>query len=366
MSSPNFGDYLIAGAGGAAQGFFDNQVKENEAAKLKAEQERQTKLLLLRDELAAKREMAKQKDQQAFELDKLGKTQAFTAAESQKERAQKLVDTESKNEFEMRKLGAESSARMKEAEKKHGYDVEIEGIRADKRSEDRVNKARTELRKEFQKAVADRAKGPFSDQSKAPLEFTSWAKEAYPELYAEAFPGGPTSTDAVPTDGGGKFDSIFNKVTGAASRTKQGANDAAGPAIPTRPVSNEPARSDLPPVSTPAATTPTTADLPSMSRAEALKQQAASERTGLVSTAGVGEVASIASQIAQGFVAGTKKGASIVADLYKAFVGQPTEAVIDWAIKSQNEQAATYLLEQRLKNGVITAAEFDAAVSKLK
>lgn len=266
MSSPNFGDYLVAGAGGAAQGFFDNQVKENEAAKLAAEQERQTKLLLLKDEMASRREMAKQKDQQAFEMQKLVKTQEFTAGENQKERAQKLVDAASKNEFEMQKLGAESSARMKEAEKKHGYDVEIEGIRSDKRSEDRVNKARTDLRKEFQKAVAAREKDAFGDQSKAPLEFTSWAKETYPELYAEAFPDGSTSTEAAPADGGGKFDSIFSKVTGAASRTKQGANDAAVPAAPAaRAVLTESTRSDLPPAAVPsttAASASTTADLP--------------------------------------------------------------------------------------------------------
>ena len=104
-----------------------------------------------------------------------------------------------------------------------------------------------------------------------------------------------------------------------------------------------------------------------MTRAEELQQQGKEQRSSkLVSDVGVADVSGAATELAKGFIAGTKKGAKVVADLYGAFLGKPTEDLIKWAISSQNQQAATFVLGQRLKNGVITAEEYNAAVAELK
>lgn len=105
-------DYLIAGAGGAALGFLDNQQKENEAAKVKLEQERQVKLLMLKEEMAGRREERKQEAQQEFELGKMGLEQDFKAGESSKDRAAKLIEAGDKTEFERWKVGEEGKNRL--------------------------------------------------------------------------------------------------------------------------------------------------------------------------------------------------------------------------------------------------------------
>ena len=214
-------DYLIAGIGGAATGFFDNQAKGNAEAKQQEQLKRQAELVMLKEERAAQWAMRKQKDQQSFEMDKLGVEQRNKSTEAEKKRAQELFDSGAKNEFEMSKLKAEQGFRSGEAKTKHGYDVELEGIKSGRASTEKTAKARTELRKEFEKSK----KSEFGDDT-GKQDFDSWASTTYPELYAEAYPDGATGTPAVKSGTGpSKFGSIFQKVTGAASKTKQGAND---------------------------------------------------------------------------------------------------------------------------------------------
>ena len=218
-------DYLIAGIGGAVEGFFNSQSRENAEAKAQAQLERQAQLLMMKEERAASREMRKQKDDQTFQLKKTEAEYGFKRDEATKKRAQELVDTETKNEFELEKLKKEQEFKSGEAKTKFGYDKELETLKETKKSTDRTQKARTELRKEFEKAKKDANKDPFAEKQ-ADLQFDVWAETTYPELFAEAYPDGAPTATGTRAPAGSKFGSIFQKVTGAASRTKQGANDS--------------------------------------------------------------------------------------------------------------------------------------------
>lgn len=216
-------DYLIAGIGGAATGFFDNQEKQNAEVKQQEQLKRQAELVMMKEERAAQWAMRKQKDQQSFEMDKLNVEQRNKSTEAEKKRAQELFDTGAKNEFEMNKLKAEQGFRSGEAKTKHGYDVELEGMRNKRYTGgDKTAKARIELEEKFEKSK----KNEFGEDNKQ--DFVTWASTTHPTLFAEAYPDGATGTPAVKPGAGGpsKFGSIFQKVTGsAAAKVKQGAND---------------------------------------------------------------------------------------------------------------------------------------------
>jgi len=225
-------EYGIAALGGAVEGFFDNQARENAEVKAQAQLERQAQLLMMKEERAAARDMRKQKDQQTFELRKQGNTQdfemkkteaeyGFKSNEAQAKRAQEIADTADKNEFEMKKLGVQ-----------HSNALDLETVKEGKKSTKDTQAARTELRKLFEKAKIDAKKDPFGDQNQPELKFDSWAQTTYPELVEQAYPEGLPGAAEPSVGGGSKFQSIFQKVTGAASRTKQGANDSVGEPAP--------------------------------------------------------------------------------------------------------------------------------------
>lgn len=207
---PSEKDYLIGAALGAAGGFFENQKTENTAAKEREQMERQAQLLMMKEERQKMWEMRKQKDQQAFDLSKMDKEQGYKSSDAEKKRAQELFDSAEKNEFELKKLGIQNENAIK-----------LEGVKEGTKGADKKAKARTELRKEFEKAK--KSQDPFDDSGET-LNFDSWAETTFPELYAEAYPDGSTTKRDKPS--GSRFESIFSKVTGAASRTKKGANDS--------------------------------------------------------------------------------------------------------------------------------------------
>lgn len=388
MSSPNFGDFLVAGAGGAALGFLDNQQKVNDDAKVKLEQERQVKLLMLKEEMASRREMDKQKDQQAFEMLKLGKDQEFKAGESSKDRAAKLIEAGDKAEFERWKTEQDNASRLSVANINAEARKESASARGGSGDERAIRSTQARLRRDYKRDVRD---WEINNQGEAAPDFDTWADENYPEDYDFAFPGGSSGesrgpSGGAPAKGENKLDSIFNEY--GASRTKKGPNDgkqpmpaatgAPGDVVEPQPISVGAGDkvTSAAPVSgrgyAQAASGPPPVDeLPmrqeAPSRAAELKAQAEAQRSGgLVSTVGAGDVFSAASEIAKGFVAGTKKGATILADLYMAFVGEPFESVVKWGLESQNQQAAIFLLEQRLKNGVLSEKEYNTAVAQLR
>ena len=217
-------EYGIAALGGAAEGFFDNQARENAEAKAQEQMERQAKLLMMKEERQQKWEalkqenqqsfeMRKQKSTQTFEMDKFGKEQEIKKFDAQAKRAQDIVDKADSNDFELKKMGIQ-----------HGNAVELETLKEGKKSTKDTLGARTELRKLFEKARVDAKKDQFGDTNQPELKFESWAQETYPELVEQAYPDGLPGAAAPSAGGGGsKFQSIFSKVTG--SRTKQGAND---------------------------------------------------------------------------------------------------------------------------------------------
>jgi len=222
-------EYAIAALGGAAEGFFNNQARENAEVKAQAQMERQAQLLMMKEERQRNWEMRKQKDQQAFDLMKQGSTQdfemkkteaeyGFKSKEAQAKRAQDIADKADANEFELKKLGIQ-----------HENAVGLETVKEGKKATKDVQAARTELRKLFEKAKIDAKKDPFGDQNQPELEFDSWAQTTYPELVEQAYPDGLPGAPSTGSGGGSKFQSIFNKV---ASRTKQGANDSAEEPVP--------------------------------------------------------------------------------------------------------------------------------------
>lgn len=391
MSSSNFGDFLVAGAGGAALGFLDNQQKVNDEAKVKLEQERQVKLLMLKEEMASRREMAKQKDQQSFEMSKLGKDQEFKAGESSKDRAAKLIEAGDKTEFERWKTEQDNASRLSVANINAESRKESASARGGSGDERAIRSTQARLRRDYKRDVRD---WEINNPGEAAPDFDTWANENYPEDYDFAFPVGGASesggSGAAPsTKGESKLDSIFNEY--GASRTKKGPNDgtqpmpaatgAPGDVVEPQPIAvgagdkvTSAAHVAGSGMAQAASGAPPVGELPmkqgspaAPSRAAELKAQAEAQRAGgLVSTVGVGDVFSAASEIAKGFVAGTKKGATILADLYKAFVGEPFESVVKWGLESQNQQAAIFLLEQRLKNGVISEKEYNTAVAQLR
>ena len=239
-------EYGIAALGGAVEGFFDNQARENAEVKAQTQLERQAQLLMMKEARQRNWEMRKQKDQQAFDLTKQGNTQdfemkkteaeyGFKSTEAQAKRAQEIADTADKNEFEMKNLGVQ-----------HSNALDLETVKEGKKSTKDTQAARTELRKLFEKAKIDAKKDPFGDQNQPELKFDSWAQTTYPELVEQAYPDGLPGKTADPgTTGGSKFQSIFDKVTGAASRTKQGANDNADVEEPA-PIMANPAGDALP------------------------------------------------------------------------------------------------------------------------
>lgn len=219
-------DYLIAGLGGAVEGFFDNQTKVNAEAKAQKQLERQAELLLLKEQRQQTWEMRKQKDQQAFDLKKTEAEYGFKRDEATKKRAQDLVDKADEREFELSKIGAQHENAKTLEGIKNTNAVELKKLEEGKKSTDKAAKARTELRKEFEKAKKDANKDPFAEKQ-ADLRFDVWAETTYPELFAEAYPdGAPQASTRTAAPSGSKFGAIFQKVTGAASRTKQGANDS--------------------------------------------------------------------------------------------------------------------------------------------
>lgn len=215
-------DYVIAALGGAAQGFIANRQNEFAEEKEKKEMARQAQLLMLKDELTSQREMRKQKDQQQFELTKQDKDIGFKREEltskekvEQAQRAQKLIDSESKDEFELKKLGIQ-----------HSNAVDLEKIKLGGKTEKDIKTARDTLRERYAKEMKDRSE---FDTDAAP-NFESWAQDKYPEKYQEAFPGsagkGESSAGAgkISTEGkvkGFDFSGIAARVKGGANQSKQ-------------------------------------------------------------------------------------------------------------------------------------------------
>lgn len=218
-------DYLIAGIGGAVEGFFDNQTRENAEMKAQAQLERQAQLLMMKEERAAARDMRKQKDQQSFDLLKQDRTQTFELDKQDR-------DLKSKKEeaIEKRKLDLSDKAddRKWDVEKlgiQHDNAVKLKGMEEGKKSTDRTRNAQMKLRELIQTEKTNRKKDAFGAEGQAEPDL-SWAETTYPELFAEAYPDGAPQTTGTRAPSGSKFGSIFQKVTGAASRTKQGANDS--------------------------------------------------------------------------------------------------------------------------------------------
>jgi hypothetical protein len=143
-----------------------------------------------------------------------------------------LFDAGAKNEFEMSKLKAEQGFRSGEAKTKHGYDVEIEGIRSKRYTgvapDDKIAKARIELEEKFEKSK----KNEFGEDNKQ--DFVTWASTTHPTLFVKAYPDGATVVKpGTGTAAPSKFREIVDTANkrmadinaGAAAKVKQGAND---------------------------------------------------------------------------------------------------------------------------------------------
>jgi len=163
-------DGLIAAGMGAVKGYLSNAANES----VKKEQERRNELLQLRE-----MNKIRAKEQADIRLQKM-------------KHDDKLQEQEGKNDLELGKL-----------DKQHGYDLEVEGLKAgnskakqeekDKAAQGKaVLSARDKLRERYQKVVSK--EDAFSTTGPPP-QFEVWAKSTYPELYAVAFPEGKRKDD---------------------------------------------------------------------------------------------------------------------------------------------------------------------------
>jgi hypothetical protein len=224
-------DYLVGGALGAAQGFFDNQSKEHEAAKLRKEQDRQNELLELKEARAAKREERKAGIEHGYKMNELGAKQKFDAEEGQKNRAAKVFDDANKDELERWKT-TENNAKSIEVAK---IGAEARKARQAAVGDDKERrKVLFGLEKEHAKLVAG---WEMSGNEGEPPDFDTWAEENRTNSYRFAMGEGDqpavprgTSIDGGAVDSGqkpSKIDAIFDSVV--ASRVKPGANSGQKP-----------------------------------------------------------------------------------------------------------------------------------------
>jgi hypothetical protein len=225
MSSPNFGDYVVAGAGGAALGFFDNQAKENEAAKLQKEQERQMQLIYLKEQLTAKREERKAGIEHGYKMQEQGAKQKFDAEEGQKTRAAKVFDDANKDDLERWKTNENNSKSIEVAK------IGAEG-RKSRQAAVGDDKERRKVLFGLEKEHAKLVNGwEMSGNEGDPPDFDTWAEENHTNAYLFAVGEGEqaaTRGASIPGEAAGagqkpsKIDAIFDSV--GASRVKQGAN----------------------------------------------------------------------------------------------------------------------------------------------
>lgn len=95
------------------------------------------------------------------------------------------------------------------------------------------------------------------------------------------------------------------------------------------------------------------------------QRKAEGSASDLVSTAGLDTVKKGIKNFGAAAVDGTKKDAQLGLDLYSAFVGQPFLDLLSQASTFQEKQRAQFTIDQRYKNGTMTADEYKQAYAIL-